>query len=80
MPKYNYRCLGCDREFELRHSMLEHAEKCILCGEGEIKKIPSLSFSISTSNKTGNIVKEFIEDTKRDIEVEKQKLKKECND
>jgi len=77
MPKYNYRCLDCDREFELYHSMFENIEKCILCEAGEVKKIPSLSFSVSTVNKSGNLVKEFIQDAKQDVEIEKQKLKEE---
>ncbi len=77
MPKYNYRCLGCDREFELYHSMFENIERCILCEVGEVKKIPSLSFSVSTVNKSGNLVKEFIQDAKQDVEIEKQKLKEE---
>tara|TARA_R110001583_G_scaffold2257_13_gene16705 strand:+ start:3148 stop:3390 length:243 start_codon:yes stop_codon:yes gene_type:complete len=80
MPKYNYKCSGCDREFDLYHSMFENVEECILCGAEKVVKIPSLSFSVSKTNGAGKLVKEFIEDAKQSVKEEKKKLKEEYND
>ena len=58
--------------------MTETAQKCIVCGlEGGLKRLPSFSFSISKPNGNGKLVKEFIENTRGDIEQEKQNLKQD---
>jgi len=80
MPKYNYRCSGCGGEFEIRHSMAEVLGACILCEDGMVKRIPSLSFSVSKPTGAGSLVNEFIKDAKRDVQAEKQRLKEEYND
>ena len=80
MPKYSYRCLACDREFDLYHSMFEAIERCILCEAEKVEKIPSLSFSVSQANNAGELVKEFIKDAKESVKEEKKKLKEEYND
>ena len=80
MPKYNYRCSGCGGEFEIYHSMAEVIGTCILCDDGIVKRIPSLSFSVSKPTGAGSLVRDFIADTKRDVEVEKLRLKEEYND
>jgi putative FmdB family regulatory protein len=80
MPKYNYRCLGCGKEFDLHHSMFEIIERCILCEAEKVEKIPSLSFFVSKAKGTGKVVKEFIKDAEQSIKEEKKKLKEEYND
>ena len=77
MPKYNYRCLECGREFDLYHSMFESIDRCIICEAEMVERIPSLSFSVSKTNKAGKLVNEFINDAKQEMEIEKQKLKEE---
>lgn len=77
MPKYNYRCSECDGEFEARHSMTEVVDACALCGGGPVSRIPSLFFSVSKPSNAGSLVKEFIEDAKRDVQNEKRKLKED---
>ena len=77
MPKYNYRCSGCDGEFEIRHPMTEVLGTCILCDDGIVRRIPSLSFSIPRTTSAGSLVNEFIKDTKREVQAEKQRLKED---
>tara|TARA_B100001094_G_scaffold259768_1_gene260034 strand:- start:162 stop:344 length:183 start_codon:yes stop_codon:yes gene_type:complete len=60
--------------------MTEVIEACILCNGGVVKRIPSLSFSVSKSTGAGSLVRDFISDAKKDVEAEKQKLKEEYND
>ncbi len=80
MPKYNYKCFACNKEFEVRHSMTESIESCTFCQEKNVKKIPSLNFSVGKASSAGKLVKEYIEDTKRQVSDEKDKLKREYHD
>ena len=77
MPRYAYRCRMCTREFEVFHGMSEKLENCEECS-GVLFRIPSTTFTtkkIGGNEKPGQIVKEFIEDVKEEVEAEKQKMK-----
>ncbi len=75
MPKYTYRCEVCGEHFEKFHSISEKLTDCE-CGEaGSLTRVPSLPFCVSVKKqKAGQIVKDFIEDTKRDVEAQKQEM------
>ena len=80
MPLYAYTCKDCNESFELRHSMSEEGQKCILCGSVNIFK--NLSFTIgktphNLNTRPGAIVDSFIEDTKKQLKIEKKRLKEE---
>jgi len=77
MPRYTYRCSACVNEFEVFHGMSEKLENCDECS-GSLFRVPSTTFTTtktSATKKTGQIVKEFIEDAKEEIEAEKEKMK-----
>jgi len=77
MPRYTYRCRTCIREFEVVHGMSEKLENCEECS-GVLFRVPSTTFTTTKTNsaeKPGQIVKEFIEDVKEEVEAEKQKMK-----
>ena len=77
MPRYAYRCRMCTREFEVFHGMSEKLENCEECS-GVLFRIPSTTFTtkkIGGNEKPGQIVKEFIEDVKEEVEAEKEKMK-----
>ena len=77
MPRYTYRCRACTREFEVFHGMSEKLESCEECS-GVLFRVPSTTFTtkkIGGNEKPGQIVKEFIEDVKEEVEAEKQKMK-----
>lgn len=75
MPKYTYKCEACGEHFEKIHSISEKLTDCE-CGEaGSLTRVPSLPFCVSVKKqKAGQIVKDFIEDTKRDVEAQKQEM------
>ena len=76
MPKYIYRCEECEEIFEVFHSM---AEKLVVCScelQGSLTRIPSIPI-VLTTNDSGKLVKEYINDTKKAVEKEKYKLKTE---
>ena len=79
MPRYTYRCDVCGNSFEVSHSISEKLTDCECGKEGSLKRIPSLPFRASVKinkQKAGEIVKEFIEDTKMEIEKSKEKMTK----
>tara|TARA_R100001198_G_C5178733_1_gene176323 strand:- start:531 stop:773 length:243 start_codon:yes stop_codon:yes gene_type:complete len=75
MPKYTYKCLGCLEDFEIYHSMTEVIDECIMCGVKTIQRIPSLSFTTIAKNNSGQLVKEYIEDTKASVLEQKNKMR-----
>jgi len=79
MPLYVYYCKDCKEHFEIRHSMNKEDQTCILCDSKDIFKKPS--FTVGKNNKVtnlnskpGSVVTSFIEDAKKEIQVEKKKL------
>lgn len=80
MPKYNYKCSECGKDFELYHSMFETIDECIVCQSSEIERKPWLSFTTTRKNNSGQLVKDFIENTKKEVEKEKENLRGEYND
>jgi putative FmdB family regulatory protein len=82
LPRYTYRCKACQKYFEVSHSITEKLTDC-KCGEKEaLTRVPSVPFRVSTDSepKTGQLVKEFIDDTKKDIEEYKKELAKGVQD
>ena len=81
MPRYQYRCSKCEDTFTFVHSMSEKLEKCDLCGAiGTLTKVYSTIRKTNVKpkkEKVGQKVKDYIEDTKRDVRREKERLKKE---
>ena len=79
MPRYTYRCDVCGNSFEVSHSISEKLTDCECGEEGSLKRIPSLPFRASVKinkQKAGEIVKEFIEDTKKEVQATKQEMSK----
>jgi len=77
MPRYAYRCKTCMSEFEVFHGMSEKLKNCEECS-GVLFRVPSTTFTTtktSATEKPGQMVKEFIQDAKEEIEAEKEKMK-----
>ena len=68
MPTYVYHCLVCEGTFKVRHGMKEACEESEWCGSANIKRVHS---------KGGDLVKGFIEDSRRELDQQKEGLKKE---
>ncbi len=77
MPRYTYRCDVCGKSFEVSHSISDKLTDCECGEEGSLKRIPSLPFRASVKSnkqKAGEMVKEFIEDTKKEIQKTKKRM------
>jgi len=77
LPRYTYRCDVCGKSFEVSHSISDKLTDCECGEEGSLKRIPSLPFRASVKSnkqKAGEMVKEFIEDTRKEIQKTKKRM------
>ena len=82
MPRYQYHCSLCESEFTVVHAINERLEKCQTCKKvGSLKKVYTTIRKMKNNKKSekqpGKIVKNFIEDTKKEVNKEKKKMKSE---
>lgn len=81
MPKYHYFCKNCNEEFYVYHSINDLLENCDRCfSSGSLERIPSFISGYKFIEKrkvAGNIVKEYIEDTKEEVRREKERKRKD---
>lgn len=65
MPRYRYKCEGCEEEFVVLHSFSETKEECLLCGHiGIIKMLGKpmvVNKKTNDSVATGAVTNEYIE-------------------
>ena len=81
MPRYVYRCERCEITFQAIHSIKEKLTDCEECKAPDtLKRIPSLPVvfnnnSTEQGQETGTLVKEYIEETRGELEQEKKELR-----
>ncbi len=82
MPRYTYRCKACQQYFEVSHSITEKLTDCKCGEEASLTRVPSVPFRVSSTDKQkpGELVKEFIDDTRKDIDEYKKELAKGVQD
>lgn len=78
MPIYVYQCGDCLGEWKENHLMSETIEECTWCGSKNIGRKPT-NFSYdgnkqTKKKKTGDLTKEFIENSKEDLKNQKKEL------
>ncbi len=65
MPRYRYKCEGCEEEFVALHSFSDDRESCDLCGHEDVKKLLGkpivLNKKTNDSTTTGALTNEYIE-------------------
>ena len=80
MPRYDYYCKSCDKQYEISHSYKDVVETCILKGcDSKINKLMSnvrFQKKKHISPKVGTVVNDSIDQFKEDLEREKEKLKR----
>ena len=84
MPRYDYKCESCGELYQLVHSINEKATDCEKCSvKNSLIRLPSfLTIKIKKENygdnkKPGDLVKEYIEDTKKEIKEYKKEQRRE---
>ena len=78
MPRYYYKCSACEHQFEIVHSIKESLLDCRKCdSKNVLKRVPfPIRVEKKGKQKTGDIVKGFIEETKEELDKEKNNLRK----
>ena len=65
MPRYRYKCEGCEEEFVALHSFSETREECLLCGHVGITKMIGKPMVVNKKTNdsvaTGAVTNEYIE-------------------
>ena len=81
MPIYCYKCDNCKQTFEVKHGMFFEQERCILCHkEGFLRKVFPSAAKIDKekfAKKTGDVVKQHIEEAKQQLVEDKKEARKE---
>jgi putative FmdB family regulatory protein len=76
MPRYFYECGECKEGFDVHHSINDEWEECIKCGSTELTRVPSMPITFTNKrekvNKTGELVENFIEESKEALKQEKK--------
>jgi len=81
MPTYIYRCEKCEFIVEYFHSYKVKKTTCEKCGEETLMKMLNTPINIKKSlqqhpSKSGEVIEKTIQDTKREMEKDKQRLKR----
>ena len=81
MPLYNYTCLECEENFDIRRSSKEKNIQCTFCKSQNIKKNLSNVLRVTkkcynNKEKVGTKVQTAIEDGKSELKEYKKKLSK----
>jgi putative FmdB family regulatory protein len=81
MPRYSYICQNCENQVEAFHSSDERLSFCDICQTDSLKKVISMPTIVkkndvnpSTNRKTGDIVKEKIEEFRQNLKEQKKDL------
>ncbi len=81
MPRYVYECEDCEENFEVYHSILEDWSNCLSCKSQAIRRIPCMPITFpdkgEKSRKAGELVEEYIQDSKEELKKEIREAKKE---
>lgn len=78
MPKYTYKCNKCLQIYEKFHSIKLKLADCELCNTvRSLERIPCNTVTVRFKSSNGKLVKEYIEETKREVEEYKRELKSE---
>tara|TARA_R110002124_G_scaffold261160_2_gene427074 strand:+ start:762 stop:1028 length:267 start_codon:yes stop_codon:yes gene_type:complete len=82
LPRYTYECSVCLEYFEVSHSISEKLTDCQCGASASLVRVPSIPFRVSPKgkHKPGQIVKDYIQDAKRDIEEYKKDMAKGIKD
>ena len=82
MPRYTYKCNVCLEYFEVSHSISEKLADCQCGAPDSLIRVPSVPFRVSSKGepKPGQVVKDFIQDAKREVKEYKEEMSKGVED
>jgi putative FmdB family regulatory protein len=76
MPRYVYKCYGCQENFEVVHGILEEQAGCPLCFNHVVKRVPQMPHiqrkEVQEDNDAAKNVKRAIEENRALLKDEKK--------
>ena len=85
MPKYSYSCRTCNVTLEIRHPYKEKVVVCKDCGKSSLEKLLDTPITTTSTNiipvdtPVGSVINKTIDELKREIQEEKNRLKERIN-
>jgi putative FmdB family regulatory protein len=80
MPRYEYECDNCREEILIFHSLDEKLDSCPNCTSENIKRSFKTPIAFSGKKegvqKAGELVEEFIQESREELEREKKEIDK----
>ena len=86
MPRYNYRCVGCEDLVEVVHGLDELYSDCVKCERtGSMSRILSKPFIMKqpksdNSTKVGELTKKYIEENKDILKQQQKEARKKTHE
>ncbi len=81
MPRYQYRCKACEEILTIYHPSSETQSTCPKCDSGSTLVKLLTTFTTrkkgTKSNKAGQVTEEFIEDSRHELQQQKNELNKD---
>jgi putative FmdB family regulatory protein len=84
MPAYEYQCNHCSKEWTEYHGFEEKPEKCPFCEQNQFKKVYRYTTMINKlteamehgkKTKVGSRTKAFIEESRKELEEQKESMR-----
>ena len=82
MPRYDYICRSCNKEFEKTHSYKFKDVTCIYCKSNNVEKLLKTIGRVvkgvvhkDSKTKKGELVNQAIQDGKKDLKTSKKDIK-----
>ena len=80
MPRYTYRCINCSTRQDIFHLADEKPSNCVQCNDPDnlVKLLRPITTrrKIKRVAKTGDTTEEFIENSRQELEQQKEALLK----
>jgi len=77
MPRYIYQCEECEVLFQTVHSIKEKLTDCEECAAVDsLKRVLSIPYVFHKDKQAGQLVKQHIKEAKKEIQEEKEHLRK----
>ena len=77
MPRYSYKCIECDKSFDVVHGIFDECTECTHCSSSKIKRVPQILYVKrelpSNSEKVGEVTKRAIEENRAVLKEERKK-------
>jgi hypothetical protein len=77
MPRYTYKCVGCDYVFDIVHSIFDCQDTCTMCESDSIMRVPQMPHihreQVSKGERVGEATKRAIEENRELLRKDKKK-------